>query len=89
MTAAGDLTVRVWVTDVWDNVALDVTSDWTVARLKEAALAAATGREVDPSDYAVKFRGAPVLDERVTLAQLGASNQVAMVVLPERRQPVR
>jgi hypothetical protein len=89
MTVATELTVRVWVTEVWDSVALSVTADWTVARLKEAALAAATGRDTGLTAYRVKFRGALVLDEGETLAALGTPDRAAFVVLPSHRQPVR
>lgn len=89
MTVASELTVRVWVPDVWDIVALAVTPDWTVARLKREALTLATGRDVDPSAYLMKFRGAALLDESVTLADLAPPDQAPFVVLPARRWPVR
>lgn len=87
--ADGKLAVRVWVTDVWDAVGLGVTPDWTVAELKAAALERATGRRLDPTRYAVKFRGAPLLDETQTLSAIGATDRAAFIVLPARRQPVR
>lgn len=87
--AAGCRRVRVWVTDVWDAVSLDVTPEWTVARLKAEALHRATGRTVDPARYVVKFRGGPLLDESRTLADLNAAAQAPFIVLPARRQPVR
>lgn len=89
MTVAEQLTVSVWVTDVWDIVALDVTPDWTVGRLKQAALERATGRLPDPAPYTVKFRGATVLDESVTLRALRTPDRAPFIVLPTRRQPVR
>lgn len=89
MTVAQAFTVNVWVTEVWDIVSLDVTPDWTVTRLKHAALERATGRTPDPSRYTVKFRGAAVLDESVTLGALQTPNGAPFIVLPTRRQPVR
>lgn len=89
MTVAQQLTVRVWVPAVWDIVQLKVTADWTVGRLKAAALAQATGRELDLTAYEVKFRGAPVLNENTTLAALGTPDQAPFIVLDSRRRPVR
>jgi len=40
-------------------------------------------------EYIVKFRGAAVLDESVTLRALGAVPNAPFIVLPARRQPVR
>jgi hypothetical protein len=91
MTAAvsSALRVRVSVPDVWDIVRLDAAPDWTVAQLKSAALSAATGRTLAEDDYLVKFRGAQVFDEGMTLQALGVPDLASLVVLPARRQPVR
>ena len=81
--------VRVMVTDVWDQVFLAVEPTTTVAELKRQALAQALKRSnLQLDDYIVKFRGAQVLDEAVTLAALGAVANAPFVVLPARRQPV-
>jgi hypothetical protein len=82
-------TVRVWVTDVWDAVELPVTPGHTFAQVKAASLEEATGRSVDPSDYAIKFRGAVVPDESGTLDAAGVPNGAPMIVVPARRRPVR
>lgn len=89
MTVAPGLRIRVWVTDVWDIVTLDVSPDWTVGRLKQEALRRATGRDVNPVRYEVKFRGAPVLDESHTLAALGTPHNASFIVLRKGRPPVR
>ncbi len=91
MTAVDErFAVRVMVTPVWDQVFLPVDSDTTVAQLKRDALQAALKRSgVDPAAYVVKFRGAQVLDESVTLGRLGAVPNAPFIVLPARRQPVR
>jgi hypothetical protein len=82
--------VRVMVTEVWDQVFLAVEPDSTVAELKRQALAQALKRAaLRPDDSIVKFRGATVLDESVTLRGLGAGPNSPFVVLPARRQPVR
>lgn len=91
MTAVGArLPVRVMVTDVWDQVFLAVEPGMTVGDLKRQALAQALKREsVQPADYVVKFRGAQVLDESVTLAALGVVANSPLIILPARRQAVR
>jgi hypothetical protein len=82
--------VRVMVTPVWDQVFLPVDAGTTVVQLKRDALRAALKRSaVDESAYVVKFRGAQVLDESVTLGTLGAVPNAPFIVLPARRQPVR
>ena len=91
MTAVGArFAVRVMVTDVWDQVFLAVEPSLTAGELKRQALAQALKRAtVRPDDYLVKFRGAQVLDESVTLAALGAVANSPFIVLPARRQAVR
>lgn len=89
MTTQTGLTVRVWVPVVWDVVELRVEPDWTVSRLKEEALQRATGRRPDPGSYQVKFRGALVLDETKTLAELNTPDHAPFIVHLARRQPVR
>jgi len=82
--------VRVMVTDVWDQVFLAVEPGTRLAELKRQALVQALKREAVPlDDYVVKFRGGQVLDESVTLGELGAGSNSAFIVLPARRRPVR
>jgi hypothetical protein len=82
--------VRVMVTDVWDQVFLAVEPTMPVAELKRQALAQALKRApVRLEDYVVKFRGAQVLDESVTLLALGVVPNAALIILPARRQAVR
>lgn len=81
--------VRVMVLDAWDRVEVQAGPDMTVADMKREALGRALHRAPDPDAYGVKFRGARVLDESVTLAALGAGPNAALIVLPEHRRPVR
>jgi hypothetical protein len=82
--------VRVMVTKVWDQVFLPVDTGTTAAQLKRDALRAALKRSgIDDSAYILKFRGAQVLDESLTLGALGAVPNAPFIVLPARRQPVR
>lgn len=90
MTAvAAQFSVRVMVTTVWDQVSLVVDAGTRVADLKRQALAGATGRAPAAGDFVVKFRGALVLDESMTLGALGAVPNAAFIILPARRLPVR
>lgn len=90
MTGVGTrFAVRVMVTDVWDQVFLAVEPGMTVADLKRQALAQALKRALVRADeYVVKFRGAQVLDESITLAALGVAANAPLIVLPARRRVV-
>jgi hypothetical protein len=83
------MNVRVQVTDVWDTIEVPVTRDVTFADLKATCLDRATGRSLDPSNYAIKFRGALVIDEGQTLGAADVPDGAPMIVLPAHRQPVR
>lgn len=91
MTAvAPRFAVRVMVTDAWDQVFMAVGPETTVVDLKRQALARALRRAPLAIDqYIVKFRGALVQDEAVTLGKLGAGANAPFIVLPGQRQPVR
>ncbi|HYU27432.1 MAG TPA: hypothetical protein VEK83_00220 [Gemmatimonadales bacterium] len=82
--------VRVMVTPAWEQVSVQVDDTTTVAQLKREALRAALKRApLGEQEYIVKFRGAAVLDESLTLRAVGAVPNAPFVVLPARRQPVR
>ncbi len=82
--------VRVMVTPAWEQVSVQVDDTTTVAQLKREALRAAWKRSpLGEQEYIVKFRGAGVLDESLTLRALGAVPNAPFIVLPARRQPVR
>jgi hypothetical protein len=82
------LPVRVMVEQAWDQVALDLPATTTLAETKARALAL-THVAGDPEDFEVKFRGARVLDEQKSLADLGVVPNAALIVLPRHRLPVR
>ena len=81
--------VRVMVTSAWDQVTVQADDTTTVAQLKRDALRAALKTAGGEQNHIVKFRGALVLDESITLRALGAGSNAPFVVLPARRQPVR
>jgi len=81
--------VRVMVTPAWEQVPVQVDDNTTVAQLKHEALRAALKTTTTEESHVVKFRGATVLDESVTMRALGAVPNAPFIVLPGRRQPVR
>jgi TUG ubiquitin-like domain len=82
------LPVRVMVADVWDTVPLNLEPSTSLADLKLEALTR-TRVQRDPDEYVVKFRGAEMLDESVSLKNAGIPPNAALIVLPRRRRPVR
>ena len=82
--------VRVMVTDAWDQVDVQVEERTSVAQLKRDALRAALKHaQLPEQEYVVKYRGAALLDETVTIGSLGAGPNAPFIVLPARRFPVR
>ena len=80
--------LRVMVYESWDDVSLEAAPDTTFGDLKRRALAAThAAREADA--YEVKFRGALIGDESLTLANAGVEPHAQLIVLSRRRQPVR
>ena len=80
--------VRVWVTDVWDNIQVDVTPETTIAELKAKGLADATHANLDPSIYEVKYRGALISNEDQTMADLDVPAGAPFIILAAHRRPV-
>jgi hypothetical protein len=77
------------VMPAWDSVEIQADETTTIAQLKRDAVRAALKTAALELDQVVKFRGAPVLDESITLRALGAGPNAPFIVLPARRQPVR
>jgi hypothetical protein len=78
------------VTDAWDQVELAVEPTTRVADLKREALRRTLKQSgIEDGEYIVKFRGAQVLDESVSVSALGAVANSPFIVLPARRRPVR
>jgi hypothetical protein len=82
------LPLRVMVEDVWDEVFLELPDELPVSELKRQALEL-TRVTRDPSEYMLKFRGAQLSDESVSLANAGLVPNGALIVLARRRRPVR
>ena len=82
-----ELSLRVMVQDVWDEVRLSALSTSSLGELKRRALAV-TRVMRDPDGYVMKFRGAEVADN-ATLEEAGVVPDANLIVLPRRRRPVR
>jgi hypothetical protein len=76
------------VEDVWDEVFLELADELPVSEIKRQALEL-TRVTRDPSEYMLKFRGAQMSDESVSLARAGLVPNGAVIVLARRRRPVR
>jgi hypothetical protein len=82
------LPVRVMVQDAWDQVEITVPGAMSVSELKQKALGM-THTDGSPDGFAVKFRGAELLDEAQSLSQAGVVPRASLIVVPRRRRPVR
>jgi hypothetical protein len=82
------LPLRVMVEDAWDQVSLDLPAATSIEAAKRRALSL-THVTDDPSRYAVKYRGAELLDEQRSLAESGVVGNSTLIVLSRRRRPVR
>jgi hypothetical protein len=83
----GELSLRVMVQDVWDEVRMSLPASATLGDLKRRALEV-TRVMRNPDGYVVKFRGGEVRDES-TLADAGIVQDANLIVLSRRRRPVR
>ena len=90
MTASAmpTMPVRVMVQDAWDEVRFDVAPTMTLGELKWNALAV-TRVAGNPAAYLLKYRGAELADESLTLEAAGVVPNAPLIVLSRRRRPVR
>lgn len=80
--------VRVTVQDTWDTVELKMPASASVAELKLRALVMMHVAK-DPGEYEVKYRGASLRDETVSLEAAEVVDNAALIVLPIRRHAVK
>ena len=80
--------LRVRVAEAWSDVEMPWSSDLRIGELKVRALVGARS-DGDPAAYEVKFRGAAVLDESQTVAELKIPAGAGLIVQARRRQAVR
>lgn len=84
----GALPIRVTVEDTWDEVFLELPQTTTLAELKRSALDYVRVTR-DPSEYVLKYRGAELMDEGLSLEKARLVPNAAVIVLSRRRRPVR
>lgn len=80
--------VRVMVQDVWDEIAFSVPSTTKLVDLKRRALDTAKIQRAG-DEYVLKFRGAELSDESLSLVDAGIVPNGAIIVLPRHRRPLR
>jgi hypothetical protein len=83
------MTLRVQVQDVWDVVRIEAPPAEPALSVKVAALEALLPEADFHEDYVMKLRGYEVLDERASLADVGAVNGSIFILVSRRRRPVR
>jgi hypothetical protein len=80
--------LRVMVLDAWDEVSVPFDLAMKLAEIKTRALGLA--RVTDPADdFLLKFRGAELRDETVTVAEAGLPESAPLIVLRRQRRAVR
>jgi hypothetical protein len=80
--------VRIMVHDAWDEVELDFAATRSIAEAKQRALEL-THVDQPPDLFEVKYRGASILDESISLHDAGVVPNAGLIVLRRRRSPVR
>jgi hypothetical protein len=90
--ARGDapiVTIRAQLAAAWDAVRIEVSSAESVEAVKAQALLAFDATRRMPSEYVVTLRGALILDESRTLADVGVVNGSTLLISHRHRRPVR
>lgn len=88
-SSAGSWMVRAQVPEVWDVVRLEIAPTASVLTLKQHALAALKPMVEDIDLFVTKLGGVEVLDEEMSLADVGAKSGSTFLITYRRRRPVR
>lgn len=83
------MTVRVQIPDVWDVVLVETTPQTAVSAVKRAAVHELLPGRTTPDDLVLKLRGFEILNEDVSLAEVGALDGSTFLATHRRRRPVR
>ncbi|MEP6729574.1 MAG: hypothetical protein ABJE10_02995 [bacterium] len=83
------ITVRIEMPEVWDTVKASVSPDASVMTLKLRALEALYPVDEPPEEFVLKLRGWEVLNEHVSLADVGARDGSIFLLTYRRRRAVR
>ncbi len=80
--------VRIMVLDTWDEFSVTLPSGTPVDQLKSQALLAARVRR-PPEEYLVKYRGAELPEQGLTLGGAGIVPNAGLIVMSRRRVPAK
>ena len=80
-------TLRVMVHDAWDEITVPWNADLTLANLKREVLRQARVT-APPEEFVLKFRGATLPDESLTVNEAALPEHAALIVLRRRRRAV-
>ena len=80
---------RVQVQSVWDVVRVDAPSTESVRTVKVYAISALLPNALFPDEFSVKLNGAEILDEAVSLSDVGVADGSTLLIAYRRRRPVR
>jgi hypothetical protein len=81
--------VRVQAAEAWDAVRVECTAENTVRDLKRVAMANLLPDISEQDAWMVKFRGAEVPNETVTLRAAGAQDASTFFLTSRRRRPLK
>ena len=83
------MTIRVEIPDVWDLVVVETTPQTAVSAVKRAAVHELLPAKITPDELVLKLRGFEILNEDVSLAEVGAIDGSTFLATHRRRRPVR
>ncbi len=83
------ITIRVEMPEVWDVVRIGVLPTESVHAVKARALEALAPGSTAPDAFVMKLRGFEVLDEAMSLDDVGAVDGSIFLLTNRRRRPVR
>ncbi len=82
--------VRAQMPEVWDVVRLEIAPGAPVMTLKQHALLHLQPDDAEnPDDFVTKLNGVEVLDEEMSISDVGAKNGSTFLITYRRRRPVR
>jgi hypothetical protein len=86
---ATPITIRVEMPEIWDTVRIAASRAESVSAVKLRALEALAPGSTAPDALVMKLRGFEVLDEALSLDDVGAVDGSIFLLTNRRRRPVR
>ncbi len=86
---ASSITIRVELPEIWDTVRIATSRGESVRAVKARALEALAPGSGSPEAFVMKLRGFEVLDEAMSLDDVGAVDGSIFLLTNRRRRPVR